>query len=93
MAEINVDDQLALLQSDEEAVAIFAKLEGADKAKLLELIKTSMTPVKEELAPGGEVVQPDGAVGSVTTTLSNIPKLGTFSGDEPIGKGEIPYDQ
>ena len=93
MAEINVDDQLALLQSDEEAVAIFAKLEGADKAKLLELIKTSMTPVKEELAPGGQVVQPDGAVGSVTTTLSNIPKLGTFSGDEPIGKGEIPYEQ
>jgi len=98
MADVKAEDQMALLERDEEFAGIVEKLQGGDKAKLLALIKSNMLPLEATQAPPGEPEgppegQPETPVNANVVPQSNIPKLGTFSGDDPVGKGEIPYDQ
>ena len=88
MAEApSVEDQLALLQRDEDLQLILNKLEGAERNQVWEIIKSTMEPLsKKEVGKtegdgneSNEVkVEPSGAM---NIAQSNIPKLGTFSGD------------
>jgi hypothetical protein len=97
MAKINVEEQVALIDRDEEFGDIANKLDAADRAKLLDVFRANMTaavayvpkdePKVPNVAPTVEKPQ------NVTSAQAAIPKLGTFSGDEPLGKGEITYDQ
>lgn len=94
-SQVKLEDQLALLERDENYVAIINKLEDADKNSLLHIIKSNFTPTEElkvAATGGGEAAQAT-VDGKEAAPQVQIPKLGCFSGDEPLGKGEIPYDQ
>lgn len=93
--QIKLEDQLSLLERDEEYVNLVSKLTGTEQASLLQIIKSNFTPseaLQTSSIGGAEGTQ---AVSNTreTTLQTQIPKLGCFSGDDPLGKGEIPYDQ
>lgn len=104
MSDLQPDDYVALLERDEEFSGILGKLELDDKTKLLGILKSNVpsssqsTESKPDLpeggaTAGGTAAESKSEIGSELLSKSQLPKLGTFSGDEPLGKGEISYIQ
>lgn len=93
-----VEDEIALLTADEDFNSAVEGLSGAKKSKLLDVVKGMLTsranadikgdPQKSTSTPQASDTNPPTA-----SPVSQIPKLGFFSGDDPVGKGEVPYEQ
>ena len=97
MSDLQPDDYVALLERDEEFSGILGKLELDDKTKLLGILKSNVpsssqsTESKPDLpeggaTAGGTAAESKSEIGSELLSKSQLPKLGTFSGDEPLGK-------
>jgi hypothetical protein len=109
MADIpdSVTTEIDLLQNDEEFTTLLGAFDEAAKRKLFEILTTRMSTLvaepKDEVnavkAEGGEEIDVKPAENDTENVLTapvghiQTPKIGTFSGDEPMGKGDISYDQ
>lgn len=95
--------EIELLQRDEECSILLGSLEEADKRKLFELLANRMS----SLLVDGDTIEPkvEGTQAeqseqkpSISDNPINltghvqIPKIGVFSGDEPLNKGEVTYE-
>lgn len=96
----DVQDHIDLIERDEEFASIISKLEEADRGKLMQVLKTNLISTLESVKEESKPEASSNVMGTTASTSSEaviahaqLPKIGTFSGDEPIGKGEIPYDQ